>query len=180
MKLIKHVNLLENKKMILWMNAASIILLLLFGTLLSVLVFSKISETNERLTLDVWETVAALIGYFILIVAHELIHGIFFKVFAHTGKIKFGFKNGMAYATSPGSRYSKGKFAIICLAPFVVITTFLFIIWQLGLISSLMFIFVTALHGAGCVGDFYWVYLAIRAPENSLIEDTEVGIDFYA
>jgi hypothetical protein len=35
------------------------------------------------------------------------------------------------------------------------------------------------LHGAGCVGDFYFTYLILFAPENIWIEDTEQGINFY-
>ena len=69
-----------------------------------------------------------MVAYFILIIIHELIHGAFFKLFDPKGKVKFGFKNGVAYATSPHSFYSKGKFAIILLAPFLGISVGLFLL----------------------------------------------------
>lgn len=177
MRLVKEFNLIENKKVILWLNIASLPLLVFFAVLFTALALSfGTFEANE---FSLWTFLiigASLLG---LIVVHELIHGLFFKLFAPEGKEKFGFKNGMAYATSPHSFYNRPQFSWIVLAPFVLITLGLFLLNRIGWISGFSFVFLASFHAAACVGDFYWIYLVMRAPKNSYIEDTEKGINFY-
>lgn len=177
MKLIQRVNLLENKKVIFWLNVVSIPLIALFFVLFSsISLLKKDAMSNE---LHWFAYVIILAGFFLLLTIHELIHGIFFKLFQPERKVKFGFKNGMAYATSPNSFYTKIQFSIICLAPFVLISLALFICYLSGWIPTSSFVFLSALHGAGCVGDFYLIYLVITAPKKAKIEDTEQGINLY-
>ncbi|EUJ33789.1 putative zinc metallopeptidase [Listeria floridensis FSL S10-1187] len=117
---------------------------------------------------------------FLIFIIHEGIHGIFFKVFGGTNsKVRFGFKNGMLYATSPNSRFSKKQFLCISLAPFVVITIVLTVLLVLGILPRMVFVFLAAIHGGGCVGDFYWTYLLSEEPENIEVEDTESGFNIY-
>lgn len=177
MKLIESLNLLENKKVIFWLNIASIPLALVFFSFFFFLTFysSRPVESNFRM----WSILVTFLLLFVLVILHELIHGLFFKIFNPAGKVKFGFKNGMAYATSPFSFYTKGKFAAISLAPFILITIGLWSAYHYGLIRPFSFITLASLHSSACVGDFYWIYLLFRAPKNSLVEDTEVGINFY-
>lgn len=85
----------------------------------------------------------------------------------------------MAYATSPNSYYSKLHFFIIVIAPFVIITTCLVIMLFIGIIPDYIFILLSSIHAVGCVGDFYWSYLLFKAPKKILVEDTDVGINFY-
>lgn len=177
MKLIKEINLLTNKKLIIWLNFATIPLVFLFLVLFTLLADRVVSLSYGSPSLP--ETIFYLVVFIILIFIHEGIHGIFFKVFNPKGKVKFGFKNGMAYATSPHSLYSKGKFAWIGLAPFVVITTILFILLALKVLPAFYFVLLAAIHGSCCVGDFYWMWLLIRAPKGILVEDTEQGINLY-
>ena len=176
--LLKKVNLIENKKLIIWLNIASIPLFILLLFLFQlVLVLADIPVVAEFGILSILLLVVSL---FVLLIIHELIHGLFFRVFNPQGQVKFGFKNGMAYATSPHSFYTKGQFAIIGLAPFILITMSLLLLYVGSVISGATFIFLGALHGSGCIGDFYWAYLLAKSPKDSLVEDTEVGISFYS
>lgn len=182
MSLIKEYNLMENKKAIFWLNVASIPLFLLFSVLFTMFtyLFSGIKGYHFSLGGESFMGVILFfLSYFLLIVIHELVHGLFFKVFKRDGKVKFGFKNGFAYATSPHSFYSKGKFIWICLAPFTLITLILISAASLEFISVNIFIMMASLHGAACVGDFYWVFLLFRHPKNILVEDTEQGMTVY-
>lgn len=179
MELIESLNLLENKKVIFWLNIISIPLIVLFFaafTFISLIVDVPVQETH---TFNLSTTLLSLVAFFLLIILHEVIHGIFFKLFNPEAKVKYGFKNGMAYATSPNSFYTKGKFVWICLAPFIIITFILFFLLYFGIITPTSFALIASLHAAACVGDFYWVYLIIRLEKGAYVEDTEVGISFY-
>lgn len=177
MKLIQSVNLMDNKKLIVMMNIASVPLMIFFFFLFMKIPTSR--ESNISLEFSIIPIIAYLIIVFSIFVIHELIHGIFFKLFNPAGKVKFGFKNGMAYATSPHSMYSKIKFSIIILAPFVFISLGLIAIYYAGFIAAIPFAIIAAIHGAGCVGDFYFMYLILRSPKEAFIEDTKQGINFY-
>ena len=120
MKLIKRVNLLDDKKLIMKLNILTIPLLVIFFALFTLLTLDR--KLTEEVTIDLMYLVIAILSMAGLIIVHELIHGIFFKLFNKEGKVKFGFKNGLAYATSPNSFYSSGQFLLILLAPFVLIT----------------------------------------------------------
>lgn len=179
MKLIKSVNLLEDQKLTKKLGNWSLLLMLVCAVLFCGVSFLL---NNGRFSFEVTipAMILSLILFVLLLVLHEAIHGLFFKSFNPTGKIKFGFKNGMAYAASPGSRYSRRQFSIICLAPFVAISLLLSLAYGLGLLPAFTFLMVAMLHGSCCIGDFYWVYLVAHAAPETLIEDTAVGIDFYA
>lgn len=182
MTLIKEYNLIENKRVIFWINIASIPLVLLFILLFTIYttIFLGITDYSMSFAEGYFAGLFLfLTASFILIILHELIHGLFFKWFNPDGKVKFGFKNGMAYATSPNTFYSKSKFIIICLAPFVILTSSLMLLVSTTLIPSNFFVYIASLHAAACVGDFYWVLLLSRTTGDILVEDTEKGMSVY-
>lgn len=186
MTLLKEYNLIENKKVIFWLNIATIPLFLLFFVLFTFIIslFWGINDFGYTLSIDnqidsLFPFVLFFVIFFIMIVIHELIHGIFFKLLNPKAKVHFGFKNGMAYATSPNTYYTKNRFIIICLAPFIIITASLLLLLSLGLITEFSFIFYASLHASSCIGDFYWVFLLSRFKGNILVEDTEKGMNVY-
>ncbi|WP_370622734.1 DUF3267 domain-containing protein [Paraliobacillus ryukyuensis] len=105
-------------------------------------------------------------------------HGLFFKLFKPSAKVKFGFKSGMAYATSPGSMYNKSQFFTIIIMPFILISFMLFIIFLFG-VNGMFLYFLFAMHAGGCIGDFYFCYLIVKQKEDIYIEDTEKGINLF-
>lgn len=186
MTLLKEYNLMENKKVIFWLNVAVIPLFLFFTVLFTFIthIFFGINDFGSTLSSDnqtgfSFSFVLFFVIFFMMIVIHELIHGVFFKLFNSKGKVHFGFKNGMAYATSPNTYYPKNRFVIICIAPFILITTGLLLLFSLGLITKIFFIFYTAIHASSCVGDFYFIFLLSRFKGNILVEDTEKGMNVY-
>lgn len=186
MTLLKEYNLIDNKKVIFWMNMAAIPLFLFF-TILSISFITIFFRMNDFAFKPIisnqhsshFSFLFSLIFYLIIIIIHELIHGMLFKLFNPEGRVHFGFKNGMAYATSPNTYYSKNHFMIICLAPFIFITMGLVLLMSLGLITESTFIFVASLHAASCVGDFYWIFLLSRFNGSILVKDTEKGMSVY-
>ncbi|MHC5372575.1 DUF3267 domain-containing protein [Enterococcus sp. LJL120] len=178
MKLVKSINIMENKRAIVWLNVAAIVLGIVFFGVFAVLAdFIQPLAGSEETSLV--GLVLFVVVSFLVIFIHELIHGFFFKIFNIEGKVKFGFKNGMAYATSPNSYYTKIQFLIIILAPFVIISCCLVLLYFLNILSATVFVLVAAVHAGGCSGDFYFALLLLKRPQNTLVEDTEVGINFY-
>ncbi|MGF2088372.1 DUF3267 domain-containing protein [Enterococcus casseliflavus] len=177
MKLLKQINLMDDKKTIKRLNLAAIPSFIFFYVFFTLFVLGGHGSNAE--TSFIFDLLILMVAYFILIIIHELIHGAFFKLFDPKGKVKFGFKNGIAYATSPHSFYSKGKFAIILLAPFLGISVGLFLFYLFGWLTASLFILIAAAHAASCVGDFYFLFLIVKAPANSCVEDTEVGLNIY-
>lgn len=118
-----------------------------------------------------------IVIFFLIIVLHEAIHGIFFKIFAPGKPVKFGFKSGMAYASSPGTVFSRLQFTIIILAPFIVITTMLIV--AMFMLPHGSYKYYLIIHTGACIGDFYYIYLVIKHPHLKYCVDTDVGMSMY-
>ena len=177
MEKVKELNLMDNKKLIILLNIVSFVIIIPMIVLFFAVAYwvagpdSFGSPTDSLLTL-----IFTLIA---IIFIHELIHGLFFKLFNPKGKVKFGFKKGMAYATSPGSFYTKKQFYTIALAPFVIITLILILGLALGVIGSPFFMVIASLHGSACTGDFYMSIYLMRQNKDVYVEDTEAGLNIY-
>lgn len=177
MKRIYSFNILGNKKAMLWINVMAMVLFICFIFLFALLMNTL--KYNTNIDFDFIAIGLTFIAYGILIVIHELIHGLFMKLFNPTAKVKFGFKNFLAYATAPGTRYPRLQFLVILLSPFVWITVILFLLVVVNVIHPMIFVIIGALHASGCVGDFYMSILVLKAGKGVHVEDTEAGIDFY-
>ncbi|GAB1612972.1 MULTISPECIES: DUF3267 domain-containing protein [Mammaliicoccus] len=121
--------------------------------------------------------IVGVIGLIILIFIHELIHGICFKIFQPSKKVKYGYKSGMFYASMPKEIFTRRQFYTIALAPFVIISIGLLLVLLWLKLSSIIYIF--AFHGAACIGDFYMVQVLYNHQQMKYIEDTDVGINLY-
>ncbi|MGX7029955.1 DUF3267 domain-containing protein [Vagococcus zengguangii] len=177
MELYREINLIDNNKIIFWLNVISIPLFIIFYFMFSLI--ATFNNQSISADLSIFMLLIVLVSYFVLIIIHELIHGIFFKLFNKEGKVKFGVKNGLAYATSPGFFYSKTQFIVVLLAPFTLISIGLYIFYLISIVSSFVFVTLASLHAASCIGDFYFTWLVARAPESIVVEDTEQGMSFY-
>jgi hypothetical protein len=118
-----------------------------------------------------------IIGSAIIIVLHECIHGLFFKIFHPHSRVKYGYKDGMFYATAPGEVYHRNQFSVIAIMPFIVITILLLIV-QFYLDETAITV-ILIFHTGACVGDFYFLYLFYKHWNLCYVEDTETGIIMY-
>lgn len=181
--IVKEYNLLENKKIAFWLNVASFILMvpmlaLFFG--LAVIIQPIVQPLVFIDIQSIWTIIQPLIIFFLVIVVHEGIHGLFFKLFNPKGRVEFGLKGGFAYAVSEGSIYTKGQMNIIGMAPFVIISVLFTLAYVFGLMSSVTYVMYAGLHGAMCVGDFWYLYLLTFKHRGSVyVEDTKQGITIY-
>ena len=174
MKLLKELDFIHNKKVNLALNITAVLLIFPFLALftwIAILMYGKGSEVFHFFD---------LLYLLVLMVIHELIHGFFFKGLGDENtKVKFGFKSGMAYATSPGSRYSRKRMLVIILAPFFLISLVLTLIYALHILTATSYIVLASFHAAGCAGDFFLAVAILRQKGDIAVEDTEVGINIY-
>ncbi|WP_413517276.1 DUF3267 domain-containing protein [Carnobacterium maltaromaticum] len=190
--LYKKVNLIENRPLLQLLSRLSLTIFLLLLLVPVGYIYIAMNDSvlkNElsffdfnaktnlvRITLFLSEKLIGIILlFFISLVLHEAIHGLFFKVFG-AKKVTFGFKRGMAYAEASGSCFRAWQFKVIALSPFVGLSLLYLILAQYIPISAFL---LFALHTSGCVGDFYFIYLLIKFKEIDWIEDTETGINLY-
>ena len=110
-----------------------------------------------------------LLAYGLLIVVHELIHGVFMKKYSGV-KVKYGFKWTYAYAGSD-AYFNKRQYIAIGLAPVVIIGIFLLLLSVLlpGWFWNIHIMQVLNLSSAG--GDFYMAYYIRKQPGDVLVLD---------
>lgn len=174
MKLLRKIDFLTDKKTGTRLNIGAVLLIVPFLLFFAWIALELLDEDDGIFSF------IDLLYFFVLLIVHELIHGFFFKACGdEKTKVKFGFKNGMAYATSPGSFYSRGKMLVIALAPFVLISFFLTVCLELEWLSSPSYIALASIHAAACAGDFYIAFILMSQKEEILVEDTEVGVNIY-
>ncbi|WP_080874436.1 DUF3267 domain-containing protein [Oceanobacillus timonensis] len=145
-------NILKEKKIVIWLNIWSLIIFILVFTLGIFILPAGAAE------ITILNLILFLVSMFVLFCFHELIHGTFFKLFAPGSKVKYGMKSGMLYAANPGNTYGKLPFIVICIMPFIIITCLLTIA-SLFPINAYALYLLFAVHTAGCVGDFYFIGL---------------------
>lgn len=123
----------------------------------------------------------ALILTLVLMVLHELVHGLVIRLFG--GRPSYGMTmlsrvTPAFYCTAPGARFTRGQFIGIAAAPFLV----------LGVATALVVAFApmggwlvlpAAVHAAGCIGDFVMILIVLRQPSGTLVEDMKSGMRFH-
>ncbi|NQG96693.1 DUF3267 domain-containing protein [Streptococcus suis] len=182
-KKLFEVNIMENKKFVWGLNILAVELILPFAFVFGMLGSWLIANGSQYSELAVSEVWLLFPLYILLIVVHEAIHGIFFKVFCPENPVKYGFiwKSAMAYATNPGSLYNRMQMLVISLAPFVVISLVLTMVAGFGMMNIILYFMLATMHAASCAGDLYYTYLLLVkfVKENIAVEDTEIGLIIY-
>ncbi|WP_066186342.1 MULTISPECIES: DUF3267 domain-containing protein [Gracilibacillus] len=175
LELLKEINIIQNKKLVVWLNIWSIII---FVLLIALGLFILPAAT---IAIHIIPMLLFLLAMFVMFCFHELIHGMFFKMFAPGSKVKYGIKSGMFYAANPGVTYSKLPFVVIILMPFFIISCLLVMLSLFPINLHALYV-LFAIHTAGCVGDFYYIGVLNNRSlfrEQLVVEDTDTGIKIY-
>ena len=132
-----------------------------------------------------WASIGAVAVFVATIVLHELVHGWFMRFFGARpayGIGRIGWFGFYAYATAPGVPFTLMQMTVICLAPFVLITTASVAIGIMApaVIGLTALAFVTNVSGAA--GDL-WIVIQMwrfrRCRELRLV-DTATGLDIHS
>lgn len=163
----------------------------LFSLIISIIlivigIFIKLSLIKEEETIGNIElfilTSGFLIGYIIIIIAHELIHGLFYKIYTKQ-KLTFGITLTAAFCGVPNVYVRKKAMMITCMAPCVILSMIFLILMIVFFDSSLyiFFLLLFSLHFGGCIGDIYCCILFLFKYKNKdiLINDTGLKQTIY-
>lgn len=169
--LVWHGDFKEDKNLFWLLNIGSFVLLILFIILYFILKANDISPEG---------IFCGLILSLLIVVLHELVHGIFFKMGKNV-KIKFGFHGFAASCSAPNVFLAKKHYMIVGLAPAVIINLCLLIplFFVQGFVFDVLF-WALAIHFGGCIGDFYISIKLTKQPADILIRDYGIGMEFYA
>ncbi|SCS79090.1 DUF3267 domain-containing protein [Staphylococcus caeli] len=171
---MRKIDIIGNDDLMKSLSKYQIALFIIFGSLFFIMVkMSNTIDVFDSTIKNIIVGVGVLIGMFIL---HELIHGLFFKLFSPENKVHFGVAKGMIYCAIPGGTFTPLTFAISAIAPFMIITTIFIITLYIGILPKVFFVTMATMHGMSCVGDFYWVVKMTQIPKSSKIETTHTGI----
>jgi hypothetical protein len=169
---------LSSSRVMFWLNIAAIPILFFFGWLFSQLMI-LINPVNP-FPKGIWGIITAFTGLqiialpisiLLMLVFHEMVHGIFFWIFTHE-RPKFAFKGIYAYAAAPGWFLPRDQYVVVGLSPLIVISLlsiFLSPIVSQNIIPYLFFIAI--FNAAGALGDMVVVYWVIRQANTPLIQD---------
>jgi len=164
------------------LNKSNSMRLAVYGTILmflSISLFNSIFSTESGAL-----SLSLLVVYLLTLVIHELIHGLFFKLFKGSPTFGVGVQYFMpyAYASSVGDKFTYRQMSVIGLSPFVLISAatlllgFIIPAW----VPYLAVAFVGNFSGA--VGDLWmWTKLQkFRGISDVLIEDQAKGLAVYS
>lgn len=172
------IDLSENKKIFWTVNGASIIVAVLM-VVAGWLICPLNSVTTGWSLMSLIPVAVAIVGYFIYLILHEAVHGVFMFIFSHT-KVKFGFKKIYAYAGSK-SYFDKKSYIVIGLAPVVlwgIVLAVLNIFFYSGMWFWVIW-FIQIGNIGGATGDIYVTYRMVHAPKDVLVQDSGVSMDVY-
>lgn len=176
-KEIREVDLKNNKREFILINIGSLVLILPF-----IILYMNI-EKSLGFEDGLWFSlilILSLVSMFVIIVLHELIHGLFFKVFGK-GKLKFGFHGFAVSCSMPTNYFNKTAYLIIGLAPLVlisIVTGILSIIFYNTDYFLLAYV-PLAMNFSGAIGDMYVSIILLKSKKTVLVKDYGVGMKFY-
>lgn len=116
----------------------------------------------------------------VVVILHEAVHGLCFWLL--TGALPtFGLGPTYAYTAAPGWYLPRGRFALVGLAPLLLLTAVgLALLPLVPLAVVPLLVLAMTLNAAGAVGDLYLIGLLLAQPRGVLARDTGHRVEFYA
>ena len=175
--LLSTLNLSE-KKVILWLNLAAIPLLFVYGYIFIYLINLQRSYSpfitgiiGFFTSFSFWKLIVLLLSIIVMLILHELIHGIFFYMFTHQPP-KFALKSGYAFAAAPGWYLPCSKYIFVGLSPLVIISfTSIFLCWVVFPFLIPYLLIIATFNAAGSLGDMIVIGWVLMQPAATYILD---------
>ncbi len=169
---------LSNARTMFLLNLAALPLLFLFGWMFA-RIFILVRDTNPfpggfwgLVSSYSWvDWIALPLSIALMLVFHELVHGIFFWLFTQE-RPRFALKSGYAYAAAPEWYLPRKQYVLVGLSPLLVISVLsiiLAVLFPAHQVSYLLF--VATFNAAGALGDIIVVAWVFRQPRTTLIMD---------
>ena len=169
---------LSNSRSILWMNLAAIPLLFFYGWLYSrlIIIFRPFNPFQNGIfgfftEFSVCELVALLLSIILMLILHELVHGILFWLFT-LERPKFALRSGYAFAAAPNWYLPCQKYILVGLSPIVVISVASIMLAWFVVSPLIPYLLVIAtFNAAGSLGDLIVVGWVLNQPKSILVKD---------
>jgi len=134
---------------------------------------------RKGISINLTGALLILVVMIVTILLHELIHGLFFWVFAHA-RPEFGVGPGYAYAAMPDWYYPKRQYLAVAFAPLLALTI-------LGLLACFfvphtwlgLLLAGIIINAGGAIGDIYVGWRVARELEQVWVKDTGDGFELY-
>ena len=176
---LMKVDLAGNKRLFVLVNAGALVIgagMTLLGLLFTPL--SALFDKGFGLQLLLRST-ALLVGMVAYIVLHELVHGVFIRLFSGK-RAKYGF--GLSYAWAGSDAYfEKIPYLVIALAPVVFWGAVLAVLCAVVPPGWFWVVyFIQVLNISGAVGDFYVTVRFLTLPRDILVQDSGTAMTVFA
>ena len=182
---VYEIDLARNKRLAVLLNVAGFFISILSFTLLAIFAIrghpGLFGETINFIvnTSTIGQFLGLLAAAALMLVMHELIHGIFFLMFTHSKPV-FGLRLAYAYAASPSWFIPTRQYGIIGLAPLVIITAIGLLLILLAPAGRVLpVILITAIQIGGSAGDMLVSARLFRTSPAGLINDTGDRVCFF-
>lgn len=101
----------------------------------------------------IWNLVIVLVGIFVIVILHEMVHGLFFWIYTRERPV-FAFKLAYAYAAAPDWYLPRNQYLVIGLAPFFLLSLIAILLFAILPPYGVSLVLVLAsFNVAGAVGD---------------------------
>ena len=179
-KEILSIDLQKDKKLMLLVNGASVVVAVLMAFFAHFCVpIQTLFDMSQGSVIYFVRFFALAIGSVLYIILHELVHGITMKL-CGTKKVKYGFKGVYAFARSD-DYYDKKSYLTIALAPVVLWGLFLAILSVIVPIQWFWVVyFIQISNIGGATGDMYVTARLSKLPDDVLVKDYGVGMTVYS
>lgn len=169
---------LSSSRTVFWLNLAAIPLLFLFGWLFSRLI--NAFRTTAPFVQGFWGLISTFSGWglfvilaliILMLVVHELIHGMFFLLFTRE-RPKFALRSGYAFAAAPNWYLPKYQYIIVGISPLIVISIICIVLAIFIPATAVPYpLFVATFNAAGALGDMIVVAWISGQSNTILVKD---------
>ena len=177
---------LSSSRVALWLNLAAVPLLFLFGWLFGhlIIILRAINPFPNGVlhfftTVSGWGLLAFPLSVLLMLLLHELVHGLFFWLFTRE-RPRFALKAGYAFAAAPEWYLPGAQYIVVGLSPFILITLITILLAAFVPPSIVVYLlFIATFNAAGALGDLIVVAWVLRHPGTILVKDEgDVFISF--
>ena len=137
-------------------------------------------NTIYRIVLPFQLIVDAIVALVLVMLIHELVHGVFFWRFAGQ-RPTFGIKGLYVYATAPSEVYfPRNQYLIVGIAPLVLLTLvgLLLMVIVPVVVVPILILFI-AFNGAGAAGDLVMAVWLLSYSPDTLMQDSGTSVTVY-
>lgn len=175
-----QIDLKKDKRLAILLNiGAFIVFIPMFYLLSGFTALVRPDITNFSETITIGKMLGALGLTVIVLIIHEIIHGLFFWIFSR-GMPVFALRPLYAYAGAPTWFFPKRQYAITALGPLVIIGAVGLLLLLLAPISWIpMIAFLVALNTGGAIGDVFVFFRLLKCSPTSLANDTGEVVTFF-